>query len=376
VEGIGQAIAEVPAEVLAAQLDLAAAWEQVQANAGMPGADGVSVRHFALYREGILAGLRRRLAREVYRPFPLRLAEMAKKNGGARMLLVPTVTDRVVQTAATRWLNGRCNEHFDPSSFAYRPGMGVHDALRQIIDLRDRGYRWILDGDITSFFDSISHSILLEQLQAWLGSASPMLKWLSGWIHATVWDGERIACLDRGVPQGSPLSPFLANFYLDTFDRHLRQARIAFIRYADDFLVLARTPFEMKEYREKVEQSLASLGLELSAEKTRNTSFDRGFRFLGAEIKSDSVLIPFEKKKVKAKPVYVSPTMPFSIQRAYNAGALKLGSWRWQPHTKQKARCQPVKEHAALRRLAGLSGALGNLRIMPGMSAKNKLSGD
>ena len=81
-ECIGRAIAEVPAEVLAAQLDLTAAWEQVSANAGMPGADGVSTRRFSRYSKGILAGLQRRLAREEYRPFPLRLAEMAKKNGG------------------------------------------------------------------------------------------------------------------------------------------------------------------------------------------------------------------------------------------------------------------------------------------------------
>jgi hypothetical protein len=128
------------------------------------------------------------------------------------------------------------------------------------------------------------------------------------------------------VPQGSPLSPLLANYYLDEFDRRLRAARIFFIRYADDFLVLARTPFELADIRALVESALSDLHLDISVEKTRTTSFDKWFRFLGAEIQGNNIFLPFEKKKEPKRPVYVAPVMPPALLRAYRAG--KLGAIR------------------------------------------------
>jgi group II intron reverse transcriptase/maturase len=360
------AIAEVPARVLAAQLPLAQGWEKNCAKSGMPGADGVRVSRFAKNAPAHLRILESRLARETYRPHPLRVAELEKKNGSRRLLLVPSVADRVIQTAAALWLGARWNPQFDPSSFAYRPGMGVHDALRALAELRDRGLKWVLDADIRSFFDSIDHTLLLHRLEAWLGSNSPMFRWLTAWTRVAVWDGESVWQLDRGVPQGSPLSPLLANYYLDPFDARMRAAKISFIRYADDFLVLAGSPFEVEEARRVVEEVLRDWKLELSEQKTRITSFAAGFRFLGAEIRGDQILLPFAMKKTPKKPVWVAPVIPPQILRAWRTGHLVARSWVWQPHRAGDASeplgRPPGKRAIVLDSLAGNGSAIARLR--------------
>jgi group II intron reverse transcriptase/maturase len=329
-----RAAAEVPARVIAAQFNLAGAWQRVLEKGGMPGVDGVSVRRFARCQEGWLRALQARLAGDRYRPLPLRLAELEKKSGGRRLLLVPAVADRIVQAAAAEWLGNRWNADFDPASFAYRPGLGVHDALRAIADLRDRGFRWVLDADVRSFFDSIDHARLFAIVDQRLGSRCPLAGWIRQWVQASVWDGEEIRFLPRGVPQGSPLSPLLANLFLDSFDRRLRQAGIPLVRYADDFIVLGRTPFALAESRVIVEETLAGLELSLNEEKTRVSSIDRSFRFLGAEIRADAILLPFDKKKAPKKPTYVAPIMPPALLRAHRAGhlvATRPLEWKSRP---------------------------------------------
>lgn len=181
---------EVPARILAGQLNYAGACERVLAKSGMPGIDGISVGRFARSAPVFLRALQSRLAGERYLALPLRMAELEKKSGGLRLLLVATVADRVAQSAVATWLGSHWNSAFDASSFAYRPGFGVHDALRRIAELRNQGFRWVLDADIRSFFDSIPHSHLLDKLERWLGSNSPMLGWLRSWLTAAVWDGE------------------------------------------------------------------------------------------------------------------------------------------------------------------------------------------
>lgn len=363
-----RALAEIPARVLAAQLDFASAWQRVQAKAGMPGVDGVGVWRFVKSVAVYLRDIQSRLAREQYKPLPLRLAEVEKKSGGARrLLLVPTVVDRVAQSASAQWLSGRWNSAFDPSSFAYRPGVGVRDALHNLHELRDRGYRWVLDADIRSFFDSIDHALLVEKLERWLGAHSPMLAWLRQWIAATVWDGAQVTRLERGVPQGSPLSPLLANFYLDGFDRRLRAEGIHFLRYADDFLVLARTPFELTEQKQLIEKALADLRLTLSPEKTRTTTFEQCFRFLGAEIQKESILLPFEKKKTSKQPVYVAPIMPPALLNAFRLGRLQVTRpFQWSGKVPQAPAAEKTaKQRPRLHRLFGSGVGLESLRKKP-----------
>jgi group II intron reverse transcriptase/maturase len=319
--GLLPAPAEAPSRVLAHHLALDAACDRVCQKKGMPGVDGISTGRLAREREARLATLRDALASGRYQPLPLRLASIRKKIG-LRTLLVPAVGDRVAQTAAAQWLSTRWNAAFDAASFAYRPGLGVHDALDRIVELRDEGFAWVFDADLRAFFDSIDHDRLLALLARSLSAGSPALGWIESWVRGTVWDGVGLRRIVRGVPQGSPVSPLLANFYLHPFDVALRRHGLKLVRYADDFVVLARTPFELEEIASVVAGELADLGLEINAEKTRLTSFGHGWRFLGAEIKDARVMLPFKRNKTKAQPVFVAPLMPPALRRAWIAGTL------------------------------------------------------
>jgi group II intron reverse transcriptase/maturase len=360
-------LTEIPARVLAAQLPWPEAWERVRAKAWMPGVDGLSVGGFARTTPASIRVLEHRVASGEYRPLPLRLAEMEKKHGGRRLLLIPAVRDRIVQTAVARWLGPRLNERFDRASFAYRPGLGVHAALRYLRRLRDGGYRWVLDADIRACFDSIEHGRLFDRLAATVGRTSPLLDWLRAWIAAPVWDGTDMWRLARGIPQGSPLSPLLANLFLDAFDRRLREAGLRFVRYADDFLVLTRTPFDLAPARRLVVEGLAALGLELNDDKTRLAAFDEWFRFLGAEIRGEVILLPFEKKTTPLRPRFVAPPMPPALLRAWRAG--HLDSSRplvWPPPADRTRSPGPRTDRhtATLARLGG-AGAVQGLRRRP-----------
>lgn len=367
----GKGIAEVPARVLAGQMDLSAAWARAHEKAGMPGVDGVFVSRFARVANTNLAALQGRLAGEQYQPLPLRMAEVEKKSGkSTRLLLIPCVVDRVAQGAVAQWLGARWNPAFDPHSFAYRPGLGVASALKALAAMRDRGFSWVLDADIRSFFDSIDHNLLLEKLRRWLGAGSPLLRWIAQWLAGPVWDGAELGLLERGVPQGSPLSPLLSNYYLDDFDRRLRSDGIHFVRYADDFLVLARTPFELAEARQKVEGALRELNLTLSEEKTQTTTFEQWFRFLGAEIQGNAILLPFDKNSKVKSHVYVAPVMPPALLRMYRTGYIKATRpFQWKERRLETAPAQsngaPSVRESSLRRLSGSSdlSALNALRM-------------
>jgi len=360
--GSGKGVGDLPAHVLAAQLPLQAAWERVQEKAGMPGVDGVSVRRFAHTVPASLRLIERQLASGEYRPLPLRMAELEKKHGGRRLLLVPAVRDRIAQAAVATWLGTRWNQEFDAASFAYRPGLGVYAALRYLRELHEAGFRWVFDADIRSCFDSIPHDRLFQRLTAWVGSEAPLVEWLRMWIIGSVWDGADVSRQTCGIPQGSPLSPLVANFFLDTFDRRLRAGGVKFIRYADDFLVLTRTPFDLEPARQLVEETLGDLGLQLNAEKTQTTTFDRWFRFLGAEIQGEKILLPFDKKKTPLSAVFVAPVMPHALLKAWRLGHLTSDRpFVWTPRAtdpgKHPAKGTPDRLARLLTRLSGGASA-------------------
>src|ERR1039457_4176074 len=196
------------------------AWERVRENDGCAGSDGVTVAQFASRTERLLPRLMERAAEGSYRPFPLLKIVVEKHPGSAdtRTLLVPTVADRVLQTAAARHLSRSFEEEFLECSYGYRPGRSVDRAIARIRKCRDLGYVYVVDADIHTFFDCVDTDLLLERLKG------------------CVWDGSHIRALRQGVPQGSPISPLLANFFLEDFDRELEKSGRKLIRYADDFL--------------------------------------------------------------------------------------------------------------------------------------------
>ncbi len=216
--------------------DMQAAWERVLHNEGCAGADGVTVASFEKQAQSWLPELLHDAESGVYYPLPLRLIVVEKKpgTGKKRELMVPAVRDRILQTAVARGLSRSWEEEFFEASYAYRPERGVDRAVARILQLRDRGWTHVLDADISAFFDNVRQPRLLDLVkgQAVGGWAEVVLR---QWIKPEVWNGFAHERVKRGIPQGSPISPLLANLFLSPFDRKLEEGeKLAPVSSGDD----------------------------------------------------------------------------------------------------------------------------------------------
>lgn len=321
-------------EPVVRQFDLRAAWTRVARNGGAPGVDSVDAQHFSRVKNQRLAALERTIVSGGYRPDPLRALRIEKPGKAPRNLLLPSIDDRVVQTAVHGHLLRTYENCFDAASFAYRPGRGVNGALAAVAAWRDAGRVAVARADVHQFFDRISHLRLDAAVRAMVGDAS-VASSIQAWCASPVWDGQGLWTRDVGIPQGAPISPWLANLYLDAFDRAIRSAGIAMVRYADDFILLARTPVEVASALDVARHALNTLGLGLNPGKTMVTSFERGFRFLGATFKGADILVPFRHGPKSSSDVWLAPPMPPTLLRAWRAGV-------YQPSVaviSAKARC-------------------------------------
>jgi group II intron reverse transcriptase/maturase len=286
------------------------AWERVRENAGCRGSDGITVGQFARRLQQNLQELQFNLQSERYAPYPLMRFPVPKRNrplpkGGTeypgnpdafRHLSVPTVRDRIAQTAVFLATREIFEAEFENVSHAYREGRGVKTAVYAIREWRDRGYRWAVDGDIDDFFDNIDHQLLFDKI-ARLIPDQQLLRLFRLWIPAEVYDDVRLWSLEKGIPQGSAISPPLANLFLDELDETLSGFGQKLVRYADDFLILCQSPEKAQEAIELTDMLLEDLKLKLNPLKTKIVSFDRGFRFLGAIFMAEGVYLPMKTRK-------------------------------------------------------------------------------
>ena len=261
---------------------LARAWRQVRRKKGGPGGDGTTIGMFAAGLPGRLDRLSADLRHGRYRAGPLKRYPIAKPEGGQRWLAIPTVTDRVAQGAFARALS----VHLDPGmadvSFAYRPGKSVELAVGRVVAYRLWGYRHVVDADIRRFFDRVPHAPLVACLRQSI-DCRRTVGLIAGWLDSfTPWR--------RGLAQGSPISPILANLYLAPVDRAFTGRRVRLVRYADDLLLFGRTQAAAAAARDRLERELRHLGLSLNREKTAITGFDQGFCFLGHRFNGDCVV--------------------------------------------------------------------------------------
>ena len=249
------------------------AWAKVWSNAGAAGGDGVSVRRFFADAPARIGHLRRALADGGYRPGPLRLLQIPKSGGGARPLAIPCVVDRIAQTAVAEALMPLLDSEFEPASFGYRPGRSVQQAVQRISEARAEGFGWVVDADIERYFERIPHDGLMARWHESL-EEGPLTELVWTWITHAAPQG-------RGLAQGSPLSPLLANLYLDRLDEafHGRDSRL--VRFADDFVILCRSEGDAAQAMAKAQRLLGEAGLSLNEDKSRVIDFERGFRFLG-----------------------------------------------------------------------------------------------
>jgi CRISPR-associated protein Cas1 len=253
---------------------LGKAWSKVLANGGAAGGDNVSLARFLVNAPARLARLSAALRDGSYTPGPLRRVDIPKKSGGTRPLAIPCVVDRVAQTAVMQELGPRLDEEFAEASYGYRLGRGVRDAVKRVTELRGKGHVYAVDADITRFFESVPHDKLIERLGQSM-TDGPLMRLITLWIE----HGGGAA--GRGLPQGSPLSPLLANLYLDRLDDAFARRGAHIVRFADDFVILTESRQGAEGALARAEKLLAAHGLALNRDKTRVTSFDQGFRFLG-----------------------------------------------------------------------------------------------
>lgn len=258
---------------------LKAAFAKVEGNGGSAGGDGQSVVSFAGSLDRNCLALAAALRDGSYRPLPLRAVDIPKKRGGIRRLMIPSVRDRVVQTAVASLLDPILDPLFSPDSFAYRQGRSVDMAVRRVNLYYRQGFPFVAETDIRRCFDEIPHDSLLAQVEQVLGSNNAdMIDLIALWLEQF---GTELQSPGRGLAQGSPLAPLLANLYLDQLDDALDDLGIRFVRFADDFVMLARSESAAHNALGDAAGILRRHGLEIAGDKTRVTAFDKGFEFLG-----------------------------------------------------------------------------------------------
>ena len=264
--------------------NLRAAFARVKANAGAEGVDRQTIEMFEAHLDANLHKLAEELQAGTYQPRPVRRTWIEKlgKQHEKRPLGIPTIRDRVVQTALRNVVEPIFEKDFAAQSYGFRPGRGCKDALRQVVTLLKAGYRWVVDADLKSYFDTIPHEPLLERVREKV-SDGRVLDLVSAYLKQPVMESHKQWTPQDGTPQGAVLSPLLSNIYLHPLDQLMAREGFEMVRYADDFVILCRSEAEAQRALAQVQAWTASAGLSLHPEKTRivETSEGEGFEFLG-----------------------------------------------------------------------------------------------
>jgi group II intron reverse transcriptase/maturase len=278
------------------------AFKAVKKNRGAAGIDKVSIKMFERQRDQNLAKLMKDLKTGAYWPYPLRRKNVPKAPGKFRPLGIPAVRDRVAQEVIRRLIEPYFEPHFSAFSFGFRPLRSCHHAIRALRRLRAQGYRIVLDADIQSFFDNIPHALIMKLVAEKIADGN-ILSIIQKFLASGVMEDGVLKKTTLGTPQGGVISPLLANIVLDVLDKELACHGYVFVRYADDFLVLAKSMPEIEKARDLVQHVIeGKLQLRLSPEKTKITTFEEGFDFLGFHFSRSGVTMRAKSvEKLKEK---------------------------------------------------------------------------
>ncbi len=262
---------------------LKAAWKRVASNKGAAGVDRISIKCFRSKAQCYLEELERDLRDGTYRPDPVKRVNIPKDGKKTRPLGIPTVKDRIVQTALKMVLEPIFENEFLSISYGFRPKRGCKDALREVDRLLKEGYTWVVDADVKCYFDTIPHDRLLDLIKERV-SDGKVLHLIGLFLNQEIMEDMKLWDPIKGTPQGAVISPLLANVYLHQLDLTLHRYGYRIIRYADDFVVLCRGKKEAEEALAEIQLWIDQNGLQLSQEKTHigNCLEDgQGFEFLG-----------------------------------------------------------------------------------------------
>jgi group II intron reverse transcriptase/maturase len=269
------------------------AWRRVKSNKGAAGVDQVDIDAIRDYGEDrFLCELEQELRSRRYRTALVRRVHIPKPGqpGKTRPLGIPTVKDRVAQMAVKLVIEPVFEADFMPCSFGFRPKKTPRMALSAIVQSVNEGYSFVVDVDLKSYFDTISHELLLELVERRVGDVQ-ILRLIRAWLKAGVMEEGKVTHPDRGSPQGGVISPTLSNIFLHEVDRQWCQSdgvalgNVRLVRYADDMVLLARTEQQARVAWEQLQTQFAALRLVVNQEKSRLTTLAEGFAFLGFEFR-------------------------------------------------------------------------------------------
>lgn len=260
------------------------AWEKVRSNAGSCGVDGITVDRFAKDSDKRLLAVREQIKKGIYQPHAIRRCWISKPGTTEkRPLGIPTIRDRVVQTALKMVIEPIFERIFAPQSHGFRPERSCKDALRRVEELLRNGHVQVVDIDIKGYFDSIDHDLLMKRIEEHIADGR-VLEMVRGFLRAGVFDGLKSWEPEEGTPQGGVISPLLANIYLNPLDWLMKQAGLEMVRYADDMVVLCRDKETALNALEQIQQWMTDAKLTLHPEKTKVVSMTEPgdhFDFLG-----------------------------------------------------------------------------------------------
>lgn len=270
--------------------NLNAAWAKVRHNKGSAGIDHQTIRHFEKRQESNLEHIHTNLKTNTYNPQSIKRVWIPKpgKRNEKRPLGIPTVKDRIVQTALRNAIEPIFEHTFSTNSYGFRPNRGCKNALREVERLLKSGHTWVVDIDLKSYFDTIDHDILQERIKEKI-SDTRTLDLIQQFLKQDVMDTTKGWTPERGSPQGAVISPLLSNIYLDPLDKLMETQRYNMIRYADDMIILCKTKIEAETALNQLKTWVDESKLTLHPEKTGiiDSCLPGGFDFLGYHFERD-----------------------------------------------------------------------------------------
>jgi RNA-directed DNA polymerase len=364
------------------------AWQQVKANKGAAGIDDMSITDYPEYARANWTGIKASLLDGTYTPAPVKRVEIPKDSGGTRPLGIPTVSDRVIQQAIAQVLVPVFDPHFSESSYGFRPGRSAHQAVKKVVDLINRGYRYAVDIDLAKFFDTVDHDILMNRVSRKVRDKG-ILSLIGKYLRAGVVVNGRLNQTSKGVPQGGPLSPLLSNILLDDLDKELEKRGHQFARYADDLIILVKSKRSGERVMESISRFLEKkLKVQVNRDKSKvvraEASTFLGFTFTGKRLtvseksltkcknelrrltwRSWGVAMDYRYWKIRT---YVQGWMNyFGIGLRYN-DAVEMDQW----FRRRIRMCYWKQWHRAKKRIGELIklGAFKRQAILTGLSRK------